>query len=80
MSVQESCEKHNHENRQWSSYEIPSQKHKNHQNYIGFKVYVCLVKTKSIHKYPKNKRVQKEFAWRQVTQEYTCISNSFRQN
>ena len=57
---------------QWNFF---TSKIRNHQNYIGFKVYVCLVKTKSMHTYPKYKWVHKGILHeKQVTQGYTCIS------
>ena len=42
--------------------------------------YVCLVKTRSIHTYPNTIESIKKFLHeKQMTQGYTCISNSFKQ-
>jgi len=64
MSVQESCEKHDHENRQWSSMKFLC-KHEKYENLIFIKTILTprylyvLSKTKGIHTYPKNKWVHK---------------------
>ena len=46
VSVQIQCEEHDHERWSISSIFLETRKHENHQNYLIFKVYVCLIQSK----------------------------------
>ena len=45
-----------------------TRKHGNHQNYLIFKAYVCLIQTK-VYIHIQTQRVHKIYAWRHVAQK-----------
>ena len=53
------CETYNHENWQLSLIFLKTRKHENHQNYLIFKAYVCLIQTK-IYIHIQTQRVHKD--------------------
>ena len=55
---------------------LKHEKHEIHQNYLIFKVYVCLIQTK-VYIHIQAQRVHKDICMKaRGSQGYSCISNS----